>query len=146
MARRRDGAVTEVSEFMSRLTLEVLEQTLFSQGLGREPSAFQRAVTSYFDTIGRLDPLDLLGAPSFLPRLGRRRGRAAPDVLRLRRSTAIIERRRALIDSGAEAPRDLLTLFLSARDPETGRGMPTRICAPTSSPSSTRATRRRLTR
>ena len=36
---------------------------------------------------------------------------------------AIIENRRALIDSGAEAPRDLLTLLLSAKDPENGRGM-----------------------
>src|SRR5271155_5290893 len=77
LSPRRDGAVTEVSALMSRITLEVLEQTLFSQGLGREPSAFQRAVTSYFDTIGRLDPLDLVGAPAFLPRLGRRRGRPA---------------------------------------------------------------------
>ena len=31
--------------------------------------------------------------------------------------------RRALIESGAEAPRDLLTLLLSARDPESGRGI-----------------------
>ena len=82
LSSRRDGAVTEIGALMSRMTLEVLEQTLFSQGLGREPSAFQRSVTSYFDTIGRLDPLDLVGAPSFLPRFGRRRGRPRPDVLR----------------------------------------------------------------
>src|ERR1700742_747361 len=69
MIRRRDGAVPDVGEVMSRLTLEVLEQTLFSQGLGREPTAFQRAVSSYFETIGRVDPLDLLGAPDFVPRL-----------------------------------------------------------------------------
>ena len=34
-------------------------------------------MTRYFNTIGRLDPLDLLGAPKFLPRLGRLRGREA---------------------------------------------------------------------
>ena len=77
LGRRRDGAVTDVAELMSRMALEVLEQTLFSQGLGREPSEFQRAVTSYFDSFGRLDPLDLIGAPAFLPRLGRIRGRGA---------------------------------------------------------------------
>src|SRR5208283_5376446 len=105
MSRRRDGAVTEVSALMSRVTLEVLEQTLFSQGLGREPSAFQRAVTSYFDTIGTLDPLDLVGAPNFLPRLGRRRGR--PALMFFAQAVDdTIDRRRALIDSGAEAPRD----------------------------------------
>jgi cytochrome P450 len=122
LSARRDGAVTEVGAFMSRMTLEVLEQTLFSQGLGREPSAFQRSVTSYFDTIGRLDPLDLVGAPSFLPRFGRRRGR--PALMFFAQAVDnIIGNRRALIERGAEAPRDLLTLLLSARDPESGRGM-----------------------
>ena len=122
LSSRRDGAVTEIGALMSRMTLEVLEQTLFSQGLGREPSAFQRSVTSYFDTIGRLDPLDLVGAPSFLPRFGRRRGR--PALMFFAQAVDdIIANRRALIDSGAEAPRDLLTLLLSARDPESGRGM-----------------------
>lgn len=122
MSRRRDGAVTDVSELMSRLTLEVLEQTLFSQGLAREPSAFQRALTSYFDTIGRLDPLDLIGAPAFLPRMRRLRGRGALTFFDSA-VDAIIENRRALLDRGAEAPRDLLTLLLSAKDPENGRGM-----------------------
>jgi cytochrome P450 len=122
LSARRDGAVSEVGALMSRMTLEVLEQTLFSQGLGREPSAFQRSVTRYFDTIGRLDPLDLLGAPRFLPRFGRRRGR--PALMFFAQAVDdIIGARRALIDSGAQPPRDLLTLLLSARDPESGRGM-----------------------
>ena len=122
MASRREGAVADVGQVMSRITLEVLEQTLFSEGLGREPSAFQRAVTSYFETIGKIDPLDLLGAPAFLPRLRRRRGRAALEFFDLA-VDAIIEKRRALLDRGAEAPRDLLTLLMSAKDPENGRGI-----------------------
>ena len=36
LSLRRDGAVTDVGELTSRMALEVLEQTLFSQGLGRE--------------------------------------------------------------------------------------------------------------
>jgi cytochrome P450 len=122
MSRRRDGAVTDIGAVMSRMTLEVLEQTLFSQGLGREPSAFQQAVTSYFETIGRLDPLDLLGAPDFIPRIGRRR---AHGVLEFFDSAvdAIIEKRRALLDRGAAAPRDLLTLLMSAKDPESGQAI-----------------------
>lgn len=119
---RRDGAVADIGAAMSRLTLEVLEQTLFSQGLGRDPSAFQRAVTSYFETIGRLDPLDLLNAPAFLPRLRRRRGRGALEFFDSA-VDAIIDKRRALLDRGAEAPRDLLTLLMSAKDPENGRGI-----------------------
>jgi cytochrome P450 len=122
MSRRREGAVADISQVMSRMTLEVLEQTLFSQGLGQEASAFQRAVTSYFETIGRVDPLDLLGAPAFLPRLRRRRGRGALEFFDSA-VDAIIEKRRALLDRGVEAPRDLLTLLMSAKDPENGRGI-----------------------
>jgi cytochrome P450 len=122
MSRRRDGAVADVGVDMSRLTLEVLEQTLFSQGLGREPSAFQRAVSSYFETIGSIDPLDLLGAPAFVPRLRRRRGRPALEFFDSAVNT-IIEKRRVLLSSGAEAPHDLLTLLMSAKDPENGRGI-----------------------
>jgi cytochrome P450 len=122
MSRRRDGAVADVGAAMSRLTLEVLEQTLFSQGLGREPSAFQRAVSSYFETIGRVDPLDLLGAPAFVPRLRRQRGRSALQFFDSA-VNAIIEKRRELLSGGGEAPRDLLTLLMSAKDPENGRGI-----------------------
>jgi cytochrome P450 len=122
MVRRREGAVADVSQVMSRMTLEVLEQTLFSQGLGRGPSAFQRAVTSYFETIGRIDPLDLLGAPAFLPRLRRRRGRGALEFFDSA-VDAIIDKRRVLLDCGAEAPHDLLTLLMAAKDPENGRGI-----------------------
>jgi len=122
MIRRRDGAIADVAAAMSRLTLQVLEQTLFSQGLGREPSAFQRAVSSYFETIGRVDPLDLLGAPDFVPRLRRRRGRGALQFFDAA-VDAIIEKRRQLLSGGGEAPRDLLTLLMSAKDPENGRGI-----------------------
>ncbi len=123
LGHRRDGAVADVGELMSRMALEVLEQTLFSQGLGREPSEFQRAVTSYFDSFGRLDPLDLIGAPAFLPRFGRRRGRPALQFFN-EAVEAIVARRKALLDRAAERPRDLLTLLLAAKDPETGLGLP----------------------
>jgi cytochrome P450 len=122
MNRRRDGAVADIGALMSRLALEVLEQTLFSQGLGREASAFQRAVSSYFETIGRIDPLDLLGAPAFVPRLRRRRGRGALQFFDAA-VNAIIEKRRQLLSEGGGAPRDLLNLLMSAKDPEDGRAI-----------------------
>ena len=118
----RDGRIIEIGEDMALTTLQVLEQTLFSQGLARDPSEFQRAVTGYFNTIGRVDPLDLIGAPQFLPRIGRLRGR---ESLAFFASAVddIIAARRKLLDSGAPAPSDLLTLLLRALDPETGKGM-----------------------
>ena len=107
---------------MALITLQVLEQTLFSQGLGRDASEFQRAVTSYFDSFGRLDPLDLLGAPKFLPRLGRIRGRESLAFFEAAVSE-IIAARQKLIASGAEPPVDLLTLLLRAADPQTGQAI-----------------------
>jgi cytochrome P450 len=122
MQTGRDARVRDVDADMALMTLHVLEQTLFSQGLARDPREFQRAVTKYFNTIGRLDPLDLLGAPQFLPRIGRIRGK---DSLAFFASAVddIISARKTLIDSGGSAPTDLLTLLLRAHDPETGRGM-----------------------
>lgn len=122
LAQRRDGAVVDIGEVLSRMTLEVLEQTLFSQGIGSEPTAFQHAVSRYFDTIGRVDPFDLLGAPAFLPRVRRTLGRGSLEFFN-KAVNAIIAKRRALLDSGAAAPLDLLTLLMSAKDPESGRAI-----------------------
>jgi len=120
---RRDGAVTDVGDLMSRVALEILEETLFSQGLGRKPGEFQAAITRYFDTFGRVDPLDLLGAPDFVPRIARWRGRTSLKFYD-EAVEAIIGSRRATIEAGGEPPRDVLTLLLAARDPDTGRGLP----------------------
>ena len=118
----RSGRVLEVDVEMATLTLQVLEQTLFSRGLARSADEFQRAVTSYFETIGRLDPLDLIGAPEAIPRIGRWLGRSSLAFFESAVDD-IIAARRALIESGQPAPTDLLTLLLRALDPETGRGM-----------------------
>ncbi len=120
--RRRPGAQVDMHEEMSRLTLEILEHTLFSQGLGRETGEFQKAVNVYFNTVGRVDPFDLLGLPQFLPRLGRLRGQATLEWFAGAVDDIIVARRKLIADGGA-APRDILTLLLQAQDPETGRGM-----------------------
>jgi cytochrome P450 len=122
LAPKGEGRVLDVSVEMAGIALAMLEQTLFSQGLGRDASEFQVAVTRYFDTIGRLDPLDLLGAPAFLPRLGRLRGRSTLEFF-ARAVNDIIGARKALLASGAAPPNDILTLLLAAQDPETGKGI-----------------------
>ncbi len=116
------GRVSDIATDMARVTLEVLEQTLFSQGLARGAAAFQQAVTRYFETFGRLDPLDLLGAPAFLPRFWRLRGRATLQFFD-KAVDDIIEARKTLIASAASVPNDLLTLLLRAQDPQTGRAI-----------------------
>lgn len=122
LAQNPPSRIVDVSEVFGRVALEILEETLFSQGLGRDASEFQQAVTRYFDTIGRIDPLDLLGAPDFIPRLGRARGRATLAFFAMA-VDAIIAARKALLASGAAPPNDLLSLLLRAQDPETGRAI-----------------------
>lgn len=118
-----DGAVIDVAAEVMRLTLFVLEQTIFSDGLGRDPDDVRRAMTDYFNMIGRIDPFDMLGLPNFIPRLSRLR---APSIRRFLNATVdavIARRRRRLGEDPAGAPRDLLTLLLEAQDPQTGTGM-----------------------
>jgi cytochrome P450 len=122
LGARRNPGIIDLSPEMARVALEMLEQTLFSTGLERDPSQFQRAVSSYFNTIGRFDPLDLIGAPEFLPRIGRLRGRATLDFFDAAVKDIIAARRR-LLASGEEPPTDILTLLLRAQDPETGRAI-----------------------
>ncbi|MCG6121360.1 MAG: cytochrome P450 [Microvirga sp.] len=116
---RRDGRVRDAGLEMTRVTLDVLERTIFTHGLDRDPDALSRAITRFFEAVGPIDPLDVLGMPDFLPRVGRIRARPA-----MRFFEEVVDelagRRKALIDAGGEAPRDLLTLLLEARDPETG--------------------------
>jgi len=120
--RESDGGI-DMSHEMARLTLEILEHTLFSSGLGRNAGEFQQAVTRYFDTIGRVNLFDLMGLPQFLPRFGQSKGRATLEWFG-NAVEDIVGARRKLITDGGSAPRDLLTLLLEAQDPETGRGMP----------------------
>jgi cytochrome P450 len=77
---------------------------------------------TYFDSIGRIDPLDILGVPDFVPRLGQFGARRA---LRLFRHAVdvIIATRRARLAEGSAQPRDILTLLIEAKDPETGRSL-----------------------
>jgi cytochrome P450 len=120
--RRHEGRVVDVSQEMTRVTLDVLERTIFTRGVARDPDALGRAITRYFEALGPVDPLDIFGFPDFVPRLGRLRARPAirffEEVV-----SELIEARRALIARGEEAPSDLLTLLLKAADPETGQGL-----------------------
>ncbi|MGA0595914.1 cytochrome P450 [Enterovirga sp. CN4-39] len=122
LLRRGDGRTLDVAVEMTRVTLDVLERTIFTHGLTRDPDALGRAITRYFDAIGPVDPLDVLGLPDWLPRIGRIRARPAlrffDEIV-----TELIEARKALLTSGESAPEDLLTLLLGATDPETGHGL-----------------------
>jgi len=120
--RRPDGRVVDAALDMTRVTLDVLERTIFTNGVAQDPDALGRAITRYFEAAGRVDPLDIFGFPDWIPRIGRLRARPA---VRFFEETVneLIGSRKALLARGEPAPRDLLTLLLEAADPETGKGL-----------------------
>lgn len=120
--RRPDGRVVDASLEMTRITLDVLERTIFTQGVARDPDALARAISRYFEGIGRLDPMDIFGWPGWIPRIGQLRARPAIRYFE-ELVDELIGARKALIVRGEPAPQDLLSLLLKASDPETGQGL-----------------------
>ncbi len=114
-----DAAAIDAAREMTHVTLEMLERTIFSDGLASEPAILAQAITRYLDTLGRVHPFDALDLPAFLPRLGRGGGKEALAIFD-RAVEAIIARRRELLARGEEGPRDLLTLLLEAETVEQG--------------------------
>ena len=123
MSQWRDGHTIDVAADITRMTLDVLRRTIFSTGLGRDPEEFRIAMAEFFNAIGRIDALDIIGAPDFVPRFGRWKARRALRFFDTAIDEIISERRRLLAQEPASAPKDILTLLLKAQDPETGKGM-----------------------
>lgn len=124
MLRRRNGRIVDISSDMTRVTYDILAETMFSNAIAGGADAFGKALTRYFETQGRIDPLDVLGAPAWLPRIGRLMARPAISFFETQVRTIIAERQ-ALHAGGAWRPDkpDLLDALLAARDPETGSGL-----------------------
>ena len=119
----REGQITDLAVEATRLTLEVLERTMFSDGLGRDPEEIRVAMKSYFEAIGRLDPFDVLGVPNVVPRLTRWKVWPALRLFDSAIDAIVANRRRRIAQDPAGVPRDVLTLLLEARDPETGEAL-----------------------
>jgi cytochrome P450 len=73
-------------------------------------------MVTYFNTIGKISPLDLIGAPDFIPRLSRLRVRPTLKLFEAAVDKVISDRRRILAEQPDGAPDDLLTHLLEASD------------------------------
>ena len=130
MASRRPGRIVDIGEDMTRVTYDVLSETLFSNTIDGGAETFSRALRGYFDTQGRIDPLDILKAPAFIPRIGRILARPAIAFFEAEVVRIIKARQEALAAGTVDRARpDLLTALLDARDPETGSGLTDREVA-----------------
>lgn len=116
--RDRNDEVRDIATDMTQLTYEVLAYTLFSDEVVTDGVDFADDVDRLLHTMGRVDPLDLLKAPEWLPRFQRVRGRGTLAKFRrvVRRT---MDARRAKLRAAPEAvKKDFLTLLLNAEGPE----------------------------
>jgi cytochrome P450 len=117
------GRTVDISGEMSRITLEVLERTIFPEGLGRELGEFVRAIKLYAETLGRVHPLDVLRFPDWVPRLSRRSAQPALNFFLQVVDAMIASKRNSKAGEEDHGTRDLLTLLVAAADPVTGKGL-----------------------
>ena len=117
---RRDGQVVDFANESTRITVDVLERTIFSDGLGGDPDEVRAAMSAYFEIVGRIDPLDILGVPAMVPRPSRRKLRPTLQFFEETVDNIIARRQRRLAADPTNAPHDILTLLLEARDPDSG--------------------------
>ncbi len=122
-ARCADGTIIDLSVEMTRVALDALERTIFSDGLGSNAEAVRLAMKTYFDTIGKLGVLDLIGAPDFVPRFSRLRIGSTLRFLERSVDQVITNRRRLLAEHPDRAPCDILTHLLNALDANVGMRM-----------------------
>ena len=118
-----DRATVDVAAEMARVTLDVVERTIFSDGFGSDAEDIRMAMATYFNTIGKISALDILGVPDFVPRLSRLRVRATLRFFEAEVDRVISARRRILAEQPDQAPNDLLTHLLGALDTRNGGGL-----------------------
>ncbi|MEZ5782954.1 MAG: cytochrome P450 [Rhizobiaceae bacterium] len=108
----------DIAQDMTMLTYEILAETLFSGEIAGESGNFAHEVERLFETMGRVDPLDLLRAPEWLPRVTRLRGRKTLAYFRNIVRDTMNMRIEKLKHAPEEVPQDFLTLLLRAEGPD----------------------------
>jgi len=116
--RYSSGETVDVARDMTTLTYDILAETLFSGEIAAPPGTFETQIDRLFETMGRVDPLDLLRAPAWLPRITRIRGRKTMAYFRGIVSDTIALREERLRSEPQDVPNDFLTLLLKAEGPD----------------------------
>jgi cytochrome P450 len=114
----RADTLTDVAKDMTQLTYRILAATLFTNQIDGDPDTFGKEVERLFETMGRVDPFDLLGAPDWLPRFTQIRGRRSLAFFRHIVSRTIDARKTLMAKGAADVPNDFLTLLLKTEGPD----------------------------
>ncbi|PDT06479.1 cytochrome P450 [Rhizobium chutanense] len=112
------GRVFDIASDMTDLTFAILAETLFSGEIVSSSGHFADDVNQLLHRMGRIDPMDLLRAPSWVPRLTRIGGQKVLEKFRaIVRDTMDMRLAKMKADRAA-APDDFLTLLLEQAGPD----------------------------
>lgn len=109
---------TDLSVDMTELTYEILAETLFSNDIASNKDDLAGDVEKLLHTMGRVDPLDLIKAPKWVPRLRRLLGFRVMRKFRKIVSDTAQKRLTLMQDERADIPDDFLTLLLQQLGPD----------------------------
>lgn len=116
-----NGKAANLMDEMVAATFEVISDVTFSGGDDFDRDAVMKAIDTYIAQTAKVSLLDLLGAPTWIPRLSRLF--STSDMRQMKdMADAAIEQRR---DAGPRPVPDLLDLLLEGEDPKSGRRMKT---------------------
>ncbi len=112
------GETVDVGHEMMKTTFDIIVETMMSGGHGIDVERVERSITDYLRPSGWTFALGVVGAPDWTPYPGRQRAMRAVEFLRSSLMSVLEERRRDPSDR-----QDLVSMLISASDPETGRMM-----------------------
>ena len=112
------GTVRDIAADMTGLTYLILSETLFSGEIVTDGDDVAGDVDALLHHMGRIDPLDMLAAPGWIPRLARLRGRHVLRKFRALVRSTMEKRKAAIARDPQSAPRDFLTLLLEVEGPQ----------------------------
>jgi cytochrome P450 len=112
-----EGAVHDISVDMTDLTYALLSETLFSGEIAGDKESVSQDVDDLLHRMGRIDPMDMLRAPPWVPRLTRIGGRRVMEKFRGIVSDTMLQRQTRMREHPADVPQDFLTLLLQLEGP-----------------------------
>lgn len=114
----RQGGTVDIGHEMMKTTFDIIVETMMSGGHGIDVERVERSITDYLRPSGWTFALGVVRAPDWTPYPGRQRAMRAVEFLRSSLMSVLEERRRNPSDR-----QDLVSMLISASDPETGRMM-----------------------
>lgn len=127
LSAREGDRIIDVAPEMITATLDIILDTVLGGAeLDVDRPEIARNIGIFLDNMGRLDPFDVLGGPSWAPRPWKWRGQAATARFRAIARSAITQMR-ARLDAGQSAQNGrklgLTEQLILAADPEQGGGL-----------------------